>query len=129
MQIDHLTVPVRDYELGKRFYAEVLEPLGYRVLLDWPDKRRVYLGVPGGPSSIWVVESAFAGSLDFSLAVADQGEVANLHTAALAAGARSLIEPGPHPDRTDCYAARVADFDGNVIEAVHRDVAIQRAAA
>ena len=126
MQIDHLTVPVRDYEVGKRFYAEVLEPLGYRVLLDWPDKRRVYLGVPGGPSSIWVVESAFAGSLDVSLAVEDRGEVANLHTAALAAGATSLTEP---EDRIDSYAARVADFDGNVIEAVHRNVAVQRAAA
>jgi catechol 2,3-dioxygenase-like lactoylglutathione lyase family enzyme len=126
MQIDHLTVPVRDYEVGKRFYAEALEPLGYRVLLDWPDKRRVYLGVPGGPSSIWVVESTFAGSLDFSLAVEDRGEVASLHTAALAAGAKSLTEP---EDRIDSYAARIADFDGNVIEAVHRDAALQRAAA
>ena len=126
MKIDHLTVPVRDYEVGKRFYTEVLEPLGYRVLLDWPDKRRVYLGVPGGPSSIWVVESTFAGSLDVSLAVEDRGEVANLHTAALAAGATSLTEP---EDRIDSYAARVADFDGNVIEAVHRDVAVERAAA
>jgi hypothetical protein len=117
---------VRDYEVGKRFYAEALEPLGYRVLLDWPDKRRVYLGVPGGPSSIWVVESTFAGSLDFSLAVEDRGEVASLHTAALAAGAKSLTEP---EDRIDSYAARIADFDGNVIEAVHRDVAMQRAAA
>ena len=129
MQIDHLTVPVRDYELGKRFYAEVLEPLGYRVLLDWPDKRRAFLGVHSGPSSVWVVESAFAGSLDVSLAVEDRGDVASFHAAALAAGARSLIEPGPHPDRTDCHAARVADFDGNVIEAVHRASAIERAAA
>jgi catechol 2,3-dioxygenase-like lactoylglutathione lyase family enzyme len=126
MQIDHLTIPVRDYEVGKRFYAEALEPLGYRVLLDWPDKRRVYLGVPGGPSSIWVVESTFAGSLDFSLAVEDRGEVASLHTAALAAGATSLTEP---EDRIHSYAARIADFDGNVIEAVHRDAALQRAAA
>jgi catechol 2,3-dioxygenase-like lactoylglutathione lyase family enzyme len=129
MEIDHITVPVRDYEVGKRFYADVLEPLGYRVLLDWPDKRRAFLGVPGGPSSVWVVESAFAGSLDVSLSVEDRGAVANLHAAALAAGARSLIEPGTHPDRTDLYAARIADFDGNVIEAVHREAAIERAAA
>jgi catechol 2,3-dioxygenase-like lactoylglutathione lyase family enzyme len=126
MQIDHLTVPVRDYELGKRFYADVLAPLGYRVLLDWPDKRRVYLGVPGGPSSIWVVESTFAGALDVSIAVEERGEVASFHAAALAAGARSLTQP---EDRIDSYASRVADFDGNAIEAVHRDVAVQRAAA
>jgi catechol 2,3-dioxygenase-like lactoylglutathione lyase family enzyme len=126
MQIDHLTVPVRDYELGKRFYGEVLEPLGYRVLLDWPDKRRAYFGVDTGPSSLWVVESTFAGALDVSIAVEDRGEVASFHAAALAAGARSLTEP---EDRTDRYAARIADFDGNIIEAVHRDAALQRAAA
>jgi catechol 2,3-dioxygenase-like lactoylglutathione lyase family enzyme len=126
MQIDHLTVPVRDYELGKRFYGEVLEPLGYRVLLDWPDKRRAYFGVDTGPSSFWVVESTFAGALDVSIAVADRGDVASFHAAALAAGARSLTEP---EDRPDCFAARIADFDGNVIEAVHREAAIERAAA
>ena len=99
MQIDHLTVPVRDYELGKRFYGEVLEPLGYRVLLDWPDKRRAYFGVDTGPSSLWVVESTFAGALDVSIAVEDRGEVASFHAAPLAAGARSLTEPGPRPPR------------------------------
>jgi catechol 2,3-dioxygenase-like lactoylglutathione lyase family enzyme len=126
MQIDHLTVPVRSYELGKRFYAEVLEPLGYRVLLDWPDKRRAYFGVDTGPSSLWVVESTFAGALDVSIAVEDRGDVASFHAAALAAGAKSLTEP---EDRIDSYAARVADYDGNVIEAVHREAAAQRAAA
>jgi catechol 2,3-dioxygenase-like lactoylglutathione lyase family enzyme len=126
MQIDHLTVPVRDYELGKRFYAEVLEPLGYRVLLDWPDKRRAYFGVHSGPSSLWVVESTFAGALDVSIAVEDRGEVASFHAAALAAGAKSLSEP---EDRIDSYVARIADYDGNVIEAVHRDAASKRAAA
>jgi catechol 2,3-dioxygenase-like lactoylglutathione lyase family enzyme len=127
MQIDHLTVPVRDYEVGKRFYAEALEPLGYRVLLDWPDKRRVYLGVPGGPSSIWVVESTFAGSLDFSLAVEDRGEVASLHTAALAAGAQSLSEPDG-PDRlVRRRGSRTSTATS--IEAVHRDAALSAPAA
>jgi catechol 2,3-dioxygenase-like lactoylglutathione lyase family enzyme len=45
MEIDHLTVPVRDYEVAKRFYADALEPLGFTVLLDWHDRRRAYLGV------------------------------------------------------------------------------------
>ena len=133
MEIDHLTVPVRDYELGKRFYADVLEPLGYRVALDWPDRRRAYLGIHSGPSSLWVVESAFAGALEVSLAVPDRGAVVSFHTAALAAGGRSLAEPGIDPDRNDgYYAARIADFDGNEIEAVYRDVAAsasERAAA
>ena len=124
MEIDHLTVPVRDYELGKRFYADALEPLGFRVLLDWPDRRRAYFGDPSGPSSLWVVESTFAGALDVALALEDDDAVIAFHNAAVAAGARSLTEPSVCPERNDdYYAARIADFDGNTIEAVHRRVA------
>ena len=128
MKIDHLTVPVRDYEVGKRFYADALEPLGYRVLLDWPDKRRAYLGVPGGPSSVWVVESAFAGALDVALALEDRDAVIAFHNAAVASGARSLGEPGTSEDYRDSYTARIADFDGNAIEAVCRERAASLAA-
>jgi predicted lactoylglutathione lyase len=121
MQIDHLTVPVRDYEVGKRFYAEVLEPLGYRIVLDWPDKRRAYLGIHDRPSSLWVIESAFAGALEVSLSFPDRGSVMAFHNAAVAAGGRSIAEPGIREERNrDYYAASIADFDGNTIEAVHR---------
>jgi catechol 2,3-dioxygenase-like lactoylglutathione lyase family enzyme len=121
MEIDHLTVPVRDYEVGKRFYADVLQPLGFRILLDWPDKRRAYLGIPSGPSSLWVVESTFAGALDVAIAVPDEAAVVAFHTAAIASGARSLAEPGVRDEYShEYFAARVADFDGNAIEAVHR---------
>ena len=44
VEIDHLTVPVSDYESAKRFYVRALQPLGYGVLMDWPDARRVFLG-------------------------------------------------------------------------------------
>ncbi len=130
MQIDHITIPVRRYELGKRFYAEALAPLGYRILLDWPDRRRAYLGTPGEPSSVWVVESTFAGALDVALALPDVASVVAFHTAALASGGRSLSEPGVSSDRSpEYYVARIADFDGNTIEAVHRAATAQRAAA
>src|SRR5215218_1266379 len=124
MEIDHLTVPVRDYEVGKRFYADALAPLGFRLLLDWPDRRRAYFGVESRPSSLWVVESTFAGALDIALAVPDQASVIAFHTAALAAGARNLAEPGIREEYTrDYYGARIADFDGNAVEAVHRAAA------
>lgn len=54
--IGHVTVPVSDYERSKAFYARALEPLGYVVLLDWHEARRAYLGLPGRPSSLWLVE-------------------------------------------------------------------------
>jgi catechol 2,3-dioxygenase-like lactoylglutathione lyase family enzyme len=130
MQIDHLTVPVRDYEVAKRFYADALRPLGYEILLDWADRRRAYLGEPSGPSSVWVVESPAAGTLEVALAVPDRESVIALHNAAVAAGARSLTEPSIRPEHNaGYYAARVADFDGNVIEAVCREAADERVAA
>jgi catechol 2,3-dioxygenase-like lactoylglutathione lyase family enzyme len=130
MEIDHLTVPVGRYEAGKAFWADALEPLGYRVLLDWPDRRRAYLGIPGRPSSLWVVESTFAGTLDVALALDDEASVVSFHTAAVAAGGRSLAEPAIRDEYSSSYyAARVADFDGNEIEAVHRTAAMTTRAA
>ena len=130
MQIDHLIVPVQDYEVGRRFYLDALRPLGFEVLLDWPDRRRAYLGVPSGPSSVWVVESEAAGTLDVALALPDRESVIAFHNAAVAAGARSLIEPAVLPERhAGYYAARIADFDGNELEAVYREAAAKRVAA
>ena len=115
--IDHLTVPVRDYEAAKRFYERALAPLGFVTLLDWRDERRAYLGLPGQPSSLWLVESVSAGGLDFCLAAPDDRAVSAFESAALAAGGRPTGEP-----------ARVFDVDGNSIEAVHRDEPVLRAA-
>jgi catechol 2,3-dioxygenase-like lactoylglutathione lyase family enzyme len=131
VEIDHITVPVRNYEAAKAFYADALKPLGFEILLDWRDRRRAYLGIPPAPSSVWVVESTFAGTADLALAVADEASVIAFHTAALAAGARSLAEPGIRDEYSSgYYAARIADFDGNEIEAVRRVAAAAvRAAA
>ena len=101
--IDHVTVPVRDYERSKEFYVQALRPLGYVVLLDWHDERRAYLGLPGRPSSLWLVESQPTGGVRICLA-APSAEAA----AALDGG---LLDP-----------------DGNAIEVVYRDEPGLRAA-
>ena len=130
MKLDHLTVPVRDYEASKRFYVQALEPFGFSVLMDWHEKRRAYLGVAPQPSSLWLVESADAGSLEVSLAVDDRQSVDAFHRAAVAAGATSVHSPSVRPEHTqDYFAARVTDPDGNVLEAVHRADVVSRAAA
>ena len=115
--IDHITVPVRDYEAAKRFYERALAPLGFVTLLDWRDRRRAYLGLPGQPSSVWLVESISAGGLDFCVTAPDAITVGEFEAAALAAGARPTGEP-----------ARVFDPDGNSIEAVYRAERALRAA-
>jgi len=125
MKIDHLTMRVSDYERSKRFYAQALEPLGFAILLDWHQKRRAYLGVPPALSSLWLVESVSAGVLDISLAVSAADAVDAFHAAAAAAGAQTIEEPGIRPEhKSNYYAARVLDPDGNSIEAVHRTAVI-----
>lgn len=121
MQIDHVTVPVSSYRAARPFYERVLGALGFSLRLDWPDRRRGYLGLPGEPSSLWVTESATAGSLELSLRADSAAAVDAFHAAALAAGAQAEHAPGIDAARsTDCYAARVVDPDGNVLEAVFR---------
>jgi catechol 2,3-dioxygenase-like lactoylglutathione lyase family enzyme len=125
MEIDHLTVPVSDYETSKAFYERALAPLGLVVLLDWPDRRRAYFGVKGEPSTLWVVESgATAGSLDVTLGADGPDTVDWFFSAALGASGESVQEPGLRGEyNRDYYAARVLDPDGNSVEVVHRRTA------
>ena len=121
MRIDHLTVPVSDYDAGKVFYGRVLGPLGLIPLLDWPDRNRVYFGVKGEPSSLWVVESGAAGSLDVTLAAESAKIVDWFYSNALDASAEPVQEPGLRGEyNRGYYGARVLDPDGNAIELVAR---------
>jgi catechol 2,3-dioxygenase-like lactoylglutathione lyase family enzyme len=130
MEIEHLTVPVRDYDASKAFYSSALKPLGFELLLDWIEKRQAYFGPPPAPSVLWLVESEVAGGLEISLAVAGAEVVDAFHAAATAAGARTIHEPGICDERSSKhYATRVLDPDGNSIEAVHRTASGARAAA
>jgi catechol 2,3-dioxygenase-like lactoylglutathione lyase family enzyme len=121
--IDHLTLPVRDYDVSKRFFEQALRPLGLVVLLDWPDKRRTYLGLEHEPSSLWLTESYAAGTLELTLVANDADAVDAFHAAAVAAGARGDWPPAIRPELSrDYYAARVLDPDGNAIEVVYRGI-------
>jgi catechol 2,3-dioxygenase-like lactoylglutathione lyase family enzyme len=106
MEHEHITVFVRDYDASKRFYEDILAPLGLVRLLDWPDNRRVYFGKPGEPSSLWLVESELGGRLQVTLPTADEGAVHSFHNTAIASGGR-------------VDGMRILDFDGNSLEAVY----------
>jgi catechol 2,3-dioxygenase-like lactoylglutathione lyase family enzyme len=119
--IDHVILPVRDYEAGKRFYEGVLRPLGFGLLLDWPDGRRAWFGIEGTASSLWLAESDAAGTLEVCLGAEQPEAVHAFHAEALGAGGRSSWEPGIRPEFSrEYYAARVQDPDGNSIEVVYR---------
>ena len=104
MEIDHLTVFVRDYDTSKPLYEEVLAPLGLVCQLDWPDERRAYFGQPGEPSSLWLVESELAGRLEIALPAPDAGAVHSFYGTAIAAGARAEWEPGVRPEYNRDYS-------------------------
>jgi catechol 2,3-dioxygenase-like lactoylglutathione lyase family enzyme len=128
--IDHVTLPVRDYEASKRFYAEVLRPLGLGLLLDWPDGRKAWFGVEGRPSSLWLRESDARGAIEVCLRAEEREAVDAFHAEALGAGGRSSWEPGVRPEfNRHYYAARIQDPDGNLIEVVCRSEIAAGAAA
>jgi catechol 2,3-dioxygenase-like lactoylglutathione lyase family enzyme len=130
VEIDHLTIRVRDYEASKSFYERALGPLGFVVRLDWPDKRKVFFGPEHRPSSVWLAEADPAGNVQVSLAAAGPDAVDAFHTAAVSAGARTDYAPGIRPEyNREYYAARVLDPDGNSIEAVFRGAARRSLAA
>jgi catechol 2,3-dioxygenase-like lactoylglutathione lyase family enzyme len=121
MEIDHLTVPVRDYEASKAFYAAALKPLGFELLMDWIQRRRAYFGVAPAPSSLWLVESHSAGTLELAVTAPSVEAVDAFYFAAISARAKVVGEPSIVADRSgDYYAARVLDPDGNRLEVVHR---------
>jgi catechol 2,3-dioxygenase-like lactoylglutathione lyase family enzyme len=126
--IDHVILPVRDYEAAKRFYVGALRPLGFALLLDWRHGRRAWLGIEGSASSLWLAESDAAGTLEVCLRADDPAAVDSFHAEALGVGARSSWEPGIRPEFSrDYYAARIQDPDGNSIEVVCRGEAAARA--
>jgi catechol 2,3-dioxygenase-like lactoylglutathione lyase family enzyme len=127
--VDHITLPVLDYAVSKRFYEEALRPLGLVLLLDWPDRRKAWFGVDGAASLLWMCESDAAGTLELALTADGPEAVEAFHAAAVQAGGRPDWRPGIRPEFDRRYfAARVRDPDGNSIEAVHRG-AVTAAAA
>lgn len=124
MAVDHITLPVRNYAVSRRFYEEALGPLGLVLLLDWPDGRKAWFGVDGAASLLWMCESDAAGTLDLALTADGPEAVKAFHAAAVRAGGRPDWRPGIQPEFDRRYfAARVRDPDGNSIEAVHRGAA------
>jgi catechol 2,3-dioxygenase-like lactoylglutathione lyase family enzyme len=119
--IDHVILPVQDYEASKRFYERALRPLGFILMLDWRDGRRAWFGVEGSASSLWLAESDAPGTLEVCLAAEHPKAVDAFHAEALTAGGRSSWEPAIRPEFSrDYYAARIEDPDGNSIEVVCR---------
>jgi catechol 2,3-dioxygenase-like lactoylglutathione lyase family enzyme len=113
--IDHLTVPVRDFEVSKRFYLRALEPFGARMV--------ELEGAAGfgseGNEDFWVAPGEPAAPVHLAFAARDRATVDAFHAVATAVGGRNNGPPGLRPQYHEhYYAAYVIDPDGNNIEAV-----------
>jgi catechol 2,3-dioxygenase-like lactoylglutathione lyase family enzyme len=125
--IDHIVLPVRDFEKSKAFYLKVLAPLGYGLVME-PMPKSAGFGKDGKPD-LWIGEmrptywnethSFSSAPIHVALRAPNRAAVRAFHAAALAAGGKDFGAPGPRPIyHPNYYGAFVLDPDGNDLEAV-----------
>jgi catechol 2,3-dioxygenase-like lactoylglutathione lyase family enzyme len=114
--IDHMGILVSDLDASVAFYTRALAPLGYEVVMRFP--QFVGFGVAGKPD-FWIGIGAPSDKLHIAFRARGRGEVRAFYEAAIAAGGKDNGPPGIralyHPNY---YGAFVLDSDGHNIEAV-----------
>lgn len=128
--IDHVTLPVSDYQKSKAFYSVALKPLRYSLLQDAEDERWAGFGVEDevGMCDFWIKQSPeTAGATKYCIAFKAKSRemVEAFYHAALDSGGKNNGAPGYREkystDESKYYAAFVLDPDGYNIEAVFDD--------
>lgn len=122
--IDHIWLPVSNYERSKTFYTSLLSPLGLKPVKDHPEDRRVGFDIKlqERHSDFWITESDTepSGSKYCIAFRADSKEaVDEFYKKGIESGGNCNGKPGYrekyHPGY---YAAFITDPDGYNIEAV-----------
>jgi catechol 2,3-dioxygenase-like lactoylglutathione lyase family enzyme len=119
--IDHVSIAVADLKNSAAFYEAVLEPLGYRKIVDRPasvgfGKKYPEFWLNVRPNAPRPSENTGA---HICLRAASIEAVREFHTRALANGGRNDGAPGPRKaEMTDYFGAFIRDPDGNKIEAM-----------
>ena len=118
--LDHVGIPVSDFERSKRFYAEALSLLGYELIME-PSVYAVGFGLSGKPD-FWIGQGEPGHPVHVAFAADDRATVDALHEAAIAAGGRDNGGPGLRPHyHPSYYGAFVLDPYGNNVGSVcHR---------
>jgi catechol 2,3-dioxygenase-like lactoylglutathione lyase family enzyme len=122
--LDHIGIPVSDYERSKSFYEKALAPLGYALLMEVGQEvgkghRAAGFGAEGKPD-FWIGgEGGLNRAVHIAITAKDRAIVDAFYRAAIAAGAKDNGPPGPRPQyHPNYYGAFVLDPDGHNIEAV-----------
>jgi catechol 2,3-dioxygenase-like lactoylglutathione lyase family enzyme len=122
--IDHTGIIVSDFEKSKKFYTEALNPIGYRLLLEFPSSVTGSTNVAGfgepPKTDFWVAQGTPNDPrIHVAFRVGKRSLIDAFHQAALAAGGRDNGAPGPRPQyHPNYYGAFVLDPDGHNIEVV-----------
>jgi catechol 2,3-dioxygenase-like lactoylglutathione lyase family enzyme len=120
---DHVGLNVADYETSKGFFEQALAPLGYRIVMDFPQWEAVGFGTADDKPEFWIAARDPRGTgTHVAFEAADHATVDAFHASALAAGGTDNGGPGIREEyHPTYYGAFVLDPDGNNIEAVcHR---------
>ena len=114
--IDHVSVRVMDFPRLLAFYRAALEPIGYRVLMEYPGA--VGLGA-GGKPDLWLMQTDKPLNPTHVALSSTPTCIDAFHAAGLAAGGSDNGPAGPRPDyHPHYYAAFILDPEGNNIEVV-----------
>lgn len=118
--IDHVGFSVSDFERSKAFYKRALAPLGYSLLMEFPDGGGVAGFGHGQMPDFWIDGAGKPSpKLHIALMARNRAEVDAFHQSALAAGGQDNGKPGLRPHYHEAYyAAFILDPDGHNIEAV-----------
>ncbi|MEH6557641.1 MAG: VOC family protein [Oceanicoccus sp.] len=115
--IDHIAIPVSDYEKSRTFYKSALAPLDYKLIMEH--------GISGGgfgcdnKPDFWIQESSNIAPIHIALSSKDRATVDAFYKSALEAGGIDNGEPGVRSEyHPTYYGAFIKDPDGHNIEAV-----------
>jgi catechol 2,3-dioxygenase-like lactoylglutathione lyase family enzyme len=117
--LDHVGLNVRDYTASRAFYEQALAPLGYRVVMDFPQWHAAGFGSDEKPTFWLSRREPYGIGTHVAFRSEDRATVDAFHAAALAAGGTDNGAPGVREQYTPTYyAAFVLDPDANNVEAV-----------
>ena len=123
--IDHIGLPVENYEKSKTFYEKALAPLGITIVMEVTPEMHggedsaCGFGI-GSKPFFWIGGGKVSGDhMHVAFDTSDRKRVDAFYKAAIAAGGRDNGAPGLRPHyHKDYYGAFVLDPDGHNIEAV-----------
>ncbi len=117
--IEHISVPVSDYQKSKAFYQHTLAPLGYELIRDYGPQAGGFC--EGDSTSFWIIKKDEAiQPMHVALGAPSKEAVQTFYDEGIKSGGSDNGAPGFRLDYGDnYYAAFILDPDGNNIEACY----------